>query len=122
MAAKALVAKQLKRVRELTSALPDVTEQISHGHPTFWVKKKVFAYFLDNHHNDGRLALWCIASPGAQQMLVDSNPDHYFVPPYVGKSGWVGVRLDQDNAWPQISAVLESAYETRAAKKPAKKR
>lgn len=116
-APKALVDKQLKRVRELTSSLPDVTEKISHGFPTFFVKKKCFAYFLNNHHDDGRLALWCMAPPGVQAMLVDSNPDLYFIPPYVGVSGWVGVRLDKDSEWPQIAAVLEGAYEARAAKK-----
>jgi len=115
-APKAVVDKQLKRVRALVQELPNVTEKISHGFPTFFVKKKCFAYFLNNHHNDGRLALWCMAPPGAQSMLVDANPDHYFVPPYVGVSGWVGVLLDKAE-WPQIAAVLESAYETRAAKK-----
>jgi len=116
-APKSLADKQLTRVRALVHALPDVTEKLSHGAPTFFVKKKSFANFVDNHHGDGRLALWCMAPPGAQAMLVDSNPDHYFVPPYVGYMGWVGVRLDRDNAWPQIAAVLEAAYETRAAKK-----
>jgi hypothetical protein len=114
---KKLVASQLAKVRELCHALPDVTEKISHSFPTFFVKKKCFAYFLDNHHGDGRLALWLMAAPGAQSMLVDANPDHYFVPPYVGVNGWVGVRLDKDAAWPEIAAVLESAYEERAAKK-----
>jgi hypothetical protein len=117
LASKALVDKQLKRVRELTQRLPGVTEKISHGFPTFFVNKKCFAYFLNNHHQDGRLALWCMAPPGAQAMLVDSNPEHYFVPPYVGHQGWVGVRLDKDAAWPQIAAVLEAAYEARASKK-----
>jgi hypothetical protein len=111
------VGQQLARVRKLCTALAGVTEKISHGHPTFWVKKKCFAYFLDNHHDDGRLALWCMAAPGAQAMLVDSNSEHYFVPPYVGHLGWVGVRLDRDAPWPQIAAVLEGAYEARAAKK-----
>ena len=115
-APKALVDKQLKQVRAFVHALPNVTEKLSHGFPGFFVKKKGFAYFLNNHHGDGRLALWCMAPPGAQAMLVDSNSDHYFVPPYVGVSGWVGVRLDRDAEWPQIAAVLESAYETRAAK------
>jgi hypothetical protein len=116
-APKELVELQLSRVRELCTSLPDVTEKISHGFPTYFVKKKCFAYFLDNHHNDGRLALWCMAPPGAQAMLVDSDSDYYFVPPYVGHQGWVGVRLDKDNEWSQIAAVLENAYETRAAKK-----
>jgi len=112
--------KQLAAVRKFVEQLEDVTEKLSHGHPTYFVKKKCFAYFLDNHHNDGRLALWCAAPPGAQAMLVESNPDVYFVPPYVGYQGWVGVRLDKDAAWPEIAAVLENAYETKQAKKPAK--
>ncbi len=116
-AAPALVRRQLARVRALCDALPNVTEKSSHGSPGFFVNKKCFAYFLDNHHGDGRLALWCMAPPGAQAMLVESEPDHYFVPPYVGHHGWVGVRLDRDNPWPQIAAVLEAAYDARAAKK-----
>ena len=110
-------AKQLARVRALVGKLDGVTEKLSHGSPAFFVGKKCFAYFLDDHHGDGRLALWCMAPPGAQGMLVESNPDHYFVPPYVGHQGWVGVRLDRDNPWPQIAAVLEAAYQARAAKR-----
>lgn len=109
--------KQLAKVRAFVGKLEDVTEKLSHSHPTFFVKKKCFTYFLDNHHGDGRLALWCAAPPGAQQMLVESNPDVYFVPPYVGYQGWVGVRLDKGAAWPEIAAVLENAYETKKAKK-----
>jgi hypothetical protein len=120
-ASAALVRSQLALVRALCGSLPGVTEKLSHGHPTFFVGGKCFAYFLDNHHGDGRLALWCMAPAGAQAMLVDSNPDHYFIPPYVGHRGWVGVRLDRDNAWPQIAAVLEAAYAARAPKRPAKR-
>lgn len=106
---------QLAKVRAFALSLAGASEKSSHGFPTFIVRKKVFAYFCDNHHGDGRLALWCCAPPGAQAMLVESNADHYFVPPYVGYQGWVGVRLDRDAAWSEIAAVLESAYETRAA-------
>jgi hypothetical protein len=109
--------KQLAKVRACCLALPEVTEKPSHGAPTFFYKKRVFVYFLDNHHGDGRLALWCAAPPDAQAMLVDSNPDHYFVPPYVGYRGWVGVRLDRDAAWPEIAAVIESAYQHLQAKR-----
>jgi hypothetical protein len=109
--------RQLKRVRDFVLALPNVTEKSSHGSPGFFVKKKAFAYFLNNHHGDGRLALWCMAPPGAQAMLVDSDEDVYFVPPYVGVNGWIGVRLDKQAPWAQVAAILESAYETRAAKR-----
>ena len=108
---------QLAKVRKFCLALPDVTEQASHGAPTFFFKKKVFVYFLDNHHNDGRLALWCPAPDGAQAMLVDNNPDHYFVPPYVGYRGWIGVRLDRDAAWSEIAAVIESAHQSLLGKR-----
>ena len=108
---------QLAKVRAFVARWPGVTEKVSHGFPGFFVKQRAFAYFLDNHHGDGRLALWCVAPPGAQAMLVDSDADHYFVPPYVGVSGWVGVRLDRSCPWSQIAAILESAYATRVAKR-----
>jgi hypothetical protein len=108
---RALVASQLVRVRALCRELPDVTERPSHGSPTFFVGKRTFAYFLDNHHGDGRLALWCAAPEGAQAMLVDSDPEGYFLPPYVAHRGWVGVRLDRDLPWNQIASVLEAAHQ-----------
>src|SRR5262245_26609249 len=116
-----LVAAQLAKVRALCHALPEVTERPSHGSPAFLVHdKRCFAYFLDNHHGDGRLALWCAAPEGAQAMLVDSNPDHYFLPPYVARSGWIGVRLDRGTPWNEIAMVLENAHQTRY--KPARQR
>jgi hypothetical protein len=111
---RALVASQLAKVRALCSSLPEVTERPSHGSPAFMVnEKRAFAYFLDNHHDDGRLALWCAAPEGAQAMLVDSNPEHYFLPPYVAHLGWIGVRLDRAAPWTEIAAVLEAAHHTR---------
>jgi len=103
-------AAALAKVRKLCSALPEVSERPSHGSPAFLVGKKMFAYFLNNHHGDGRLALWCGVPDGMQRALVDSDPEVYFVPPYVGPSGWVGVRLDRALPWPQIASVLEAAH------------
>ena len=118
----AAAQRKLAKVRTFCAALDEVSEKPSHGAPTFFVNGRVFAYFLDNHHGDGRLALWCASPPGAQAMLVDSDRDVYFVPPYVGCRGWVGVRLDRDAPWPQITSVLETAYDSLNAKKPARKR
>ena len=73
----------LARVRKLCLALPEATEKLSHGSPTFFVKK-TFVMYLDDHHGDGRLALWCAAAPGVQAEMVDQEPDRFFVPPYVG--------------------------------------
>ena len=99
----------LARVRKLCLALPEATEKLSHGSPTFFVKK-TFVMYLDDHHGDGRLALWCAAAPGVQAEMVDQEPDRFFVPPYVGGRGWIGVRLDRDPDWDEIAGVIEDAY------------
>jgi len=75
--------------------LPDTTEKLSHGEPTFFVRKKVYAMFANNHHNDGHVAVWLPAAPGAQATLIATSPRKFFRPPYVGVKGWVGVELDQ---------------------------
>lgn len=101
----------LVRVREICLALPETTERLSHGAPTFFVRgKKTFVMYLDNHHDDGRLALWCAAAAGVQAELVDSEPDRFFRPPYVGHRGWIGVRLDRDLDWDEVAGIAEDAY------------
>jgi hypothetical protein len=105
----------LDRVRELCLSLPETNERLSHGQPAFFVRdKKTFVMYLDNHHDDGRLALWCAAPEGMQAALVDGAPEHYFVPPYVGHRGWIGVRLDRDLDWNEIAGAVEEAYLTVA--------
>jgi hypothetical protein len=106
----------LQRVRKLCLALPEATEKLSHGSPTFFVKK-TFVMYLDDHHGDGRLALWCAAPPGVQGELVDQEADRFFVPPYVGGRGWLGVRLDRDPDWDEIAGIIEDAYREVAPKR-----
>jgi hypothetical protein len=111
----------LAKVRTLCLALPDVTERPSHGAPTFFVAgKRSFLMFHDDHHGDGRLALWCAAPPDAQAQLVASDPEVFFVPAYVGHLGWVWVRLDRKAPWPVVARVIEDAHATRM--KPASRR
>ncbi|MGZ6644509.1 MAG: MmcQ/YjbR family DNA-binding protein [Solirubrobacteraceae bacterium] len=98
-------------------ALPDVTERLSHGRPAWFAHDRQFVMYLDNHHDDGRLALWCAAPEGAQEMLIDAVPEHYFRPPYVGHRGWVGVRLDRELGWEEIAGVIEDAHETVARRR-----
>src|SRR6185295_18912772 len=87
-------------VRAIMAALPEVEEFESHGSPTFRVRGgKVFAAYTINHHGDGRVALVLMAPRGAQAALVKMRPAVYFVPPYVGPSGWLGVELDKGLAW-----------------------
>ena len=108
----------LERVRAICLALPEVTERPSHGAPTWFIKdKRSFVMYLNDHHGDGRLALWCAAPEGAQEMLVEAAADHYFRPPYVGHRGWIGVRLDREVGWEEIAGVIEDAHETIARKR-----
>lgn len=108
----------LEKVRELCGALPEVTERLSHGSPTFFIRdKKTFVMYHDDHHGDGRLALWCAAPPGAQEELVDLEPERFFRPPYVGHRGWIGVRLDRDLSWTEVEGVIRDAYVTVAPKR-----
>ena len=101
----------LARVREFCLALPEATERLSHGSPAFFVRdKKTFVIYLDDHHGDGRLALWCASSKEVQAELVQAEPDVYFIPPYVGHRGWIGVRLDRDASWDEITGIIHDAY------------
>lgn len=86
---------QIERARRICLALPESWEQVAWGEPTWRVRKRMFAMFANNHHRDGRIALWCNAPLGMQEHLVRSAPDRYFVPPYVGAKGWIGIVLDR---------------------------
>ena len=101
----------LGRLRELCLALPETSERPSHGAPTFFVRgKRAFVMVLVDHHGDGRFALWCAAADGMQGLFAGSDPERFFVPPYVGHRGWLGVRLDRDLAWEEIAGIVEDAY------------
>ena len=100
----------LERLRAICLALPEAAERGGVVEHTFRVRDKIFAMFLDNHHGDGRVAMWCKAPPGAQDVLVGSDPARYFVPPYVGHRGWLGVRLDRALDWDELAGICEDAY------------
>jgi len=87
--------KHLRRVQRICHALPETTEKISHGEPTFFVRKKVFAMFSNNHHNDGHIAVCIPAAIGIQEMLIERSPEKFYRPPYVGVRGWVGIELNR---------------------------
>jgi hypothetical protein len=87
--------EHLKRVRRICMSMPGATEKLSHGEPTFFAKKGVFAMFANHHHRDGRIAIWIPAEPGMQAALTKAAPKIYFRPPYVGASGWVGIELGE---------------------------
>jgi hypothetical protein len=116
------IAAAYARVREFCLTLPDTEEKLAWGEPTFRVHGRLFVMFANDHHSDGRIAIWCTAPDGAQRDLVASNATHFFVPPYVGVSGWIGVRLDTGFSWKAIAAIIEEAHRTSAAKAKPKKR
>ena len=109
---------QLERVRRICATMPSVSEKLSHGAPTFFVEKDkgVFTMFVDNHHEDGHLAVWLPAPAGLQSALIGDAPATYFKPPYVGSSGWIGIELDQirDEA---LEIHVREAWELAARKK-----
>jgi hypothetical protein len=86
---------QIARVRQLCLALPETSERLSHGEPTFFVRNKVFVMFANNHHDDRHIAVWLPVPPGFQEDLIQTVPQVFFMPPYVGKRGWVGIELDK---------------------------
>jgi hypothetical protein len=101
----------LARIRAICLAFPETSERPSHGQPTFFVRgKKSFLMVLDDHHGDGRFAIWCAAADGVQQMLLAADPERFFRPPYVGHRGWLGVRLDRGLDWDELEGIAEDAY------------
>lgn len=106
---------QVKRLRRLCLSIPGTTEKISHGEPTFFTPKRVFAMFANNHHGDGHVAVWLPAGPGVQDALVEEAPQIYFRPPYVGPAGWIGVELSRvDDDW--LGSLIREAFQLMAAK------
>jgi hypothetical protein len=101
----------LARIRTICLELPETSERLSHGAPTFFVRgKRAFLMVLTNHHGDGRFAIWCAAAAGMQEMQVDADPERFFRPPYVGHRGWLGVRLDRGLDWDELAGIAEDGY------------
>jgi hypothetical protein len=103
--------RTLERIREICLGLPETSERLSHGAPTFFVReKRAFLMVLTDHHGDGRFAIWCAAGDGVQELLVEAEPERFFRPPYVGYRGWLGVRLDRGLDWDELAGIAEDAY------------
>jgi hypothetical protein len=106
--------EQLARLRSACLALPQTSERPSHGGPAFFIRdKKCFVMFLDDHHGDGRLAIWCAAPDGVQVELVETDPERFFRPPYVGHRGWLGVLLRTVDDH-ELTAIVTEAFRTIA--------
>ena len=111
----------LARLRVIIEAWPETREKLSHGSPTWWGGRKTFATFADNHHGDGRVAVWVKSTFDEQELRVEADPETYFVPPYLGPSGWIGMRLDRDPDWQIVERLLEEGYRMVAPKRASAK-
>jgi len=98
----------MRRVRRICMGMPGCDEKLSHGEPTWFVRKRVFVMFANNHHNDGHVAVWLPTLPGMQASLIEASPDTYFRPPYVGVKGWVGIELDRVGEEELAAHILEA--------------
>lgn len=109
----------LVRLRKMCLGLPEAHEVEAWGAPTFRVRNKLFAMYASagNHHGGGRRAVWCKAGPGNQEVMVQMAPRRFFVPPYVGPSGWVGVWLDGAVDWKELEGLLRDSYRLTAPKR-----
>ncbi len=105
----------VERVRTICLSFPEVTERVSHGAPAFFVKKQFVMLWAHGHHDHQFPHMWCAAPAGVQDELVDTEPERFFRPPYVGSRGWLGVRLDKRVDWDEVTAVCEDAYRTVAS-------
>jgi len=100
----------IERLRRICLSLPDATEKIAWGEPTWRVKGKLFAQLDNHHHGADRLAVWLPAPLGEQESLIFLNAKRFFRPPYVGARGWVGVRIDGRPNWTQVATLVKQAY------------
>lgn len=111
--------RPLTRLRKLCLALPEAHEVEAWGEPTFRVRNKMFAMYAaaGNHHGDGRASVWIKATAPNQSLMVRAAPKRFFVPPYVGPSGWIGIYLDTDPDWNEVAELLRDGYRLVAPKR-----
>jgi hypothetical protein len=107
----------LTTLRRLCLALPETSERLSHGEPAWFVRGKTTFVMYAGHHHDDRVAFWCAAPPGAQDVLVAAAPGRFFRPPYVGHRGWLGVWLDVPVDWDEIGGLVFEAYRAVAPRR-----
>ena len=107
----------LARLTQLALALPETTRRVRGSHAQFLVQKKTFAYFLDDHHGDGIVAVTCKVLPGDSKELAEAQPGRFYLPAYIASRGWVALRLDLGKVnWDEVSELLLGSYALIAPK------
>jgi predicted DNA-binding protein (MmcQ/YjbR family) len=121
MAARTTASDRKSKLSSICLALPNTTREDQDEHAGFRVGKKVFAYYLHNHHGDGIIGFCCKVLPGENERLIQGNPRKFYMPAYVGSRGWVGLRLDRPSAdWAEVKELIRGSYLLTAPKKLAK--
>jgi hypothetical protein len=109
---------RLKKVTTICLRMPEASREITKHHVAFLIRKKPFAYFLENHHGDGIAGLVCKVLRGDNTALIRSNPAKFYLPAYVGPRGWVGLRLDVGEVdWEEVEELVTHSYQMIAPKR-----
>lgn len=118
MTSAAKTRERLSRLAEICLAYPEASRLDQGDHASFLVRKKVFAYYLNNHHGDQIVSVCCKALPGDNQRLIEANPRKFYLPAYIGPRGWAGLRLDLPTVdWAEVKELVRGSYELSAPKK-----
>jgi hypothetical protein len=110
--------KRLVKLTKICLALPEATRDYNGQHAGFQVRKKTFAWFLNDHHGDGMVAVNCKVIRGDNTALAAAQPDRFYIPAYVGPKGWVGLRLDAGEIdWEEVTELVNGSYRLVAPKR-----
>jgi hypothetical protein len=110
--------RRLVRLTKICLSLPESARQLSGHHAGFTVRKKTFAYYLDNHHGDGIIAVTGKVLPGDNEALIAAQPDRFYMPAYIGPRGWVALRLDRCTVdWDEVAELVKTSYRLVAPKR-----
>jgi predicted DNA-binding protein (MmcQ/YjbR family) len=109
---------RLQHITEISLGFPDAVLQYKGPHASYLVRNKVFAYYLSNHHDDGIVGLNCKVLPGDNSALIRTDPVRFYMPPYVGPRGWVGLRLDVGEIdWNEVAELIQGSYQLTAPRR-----
>ncbi|HKI04545.1 MAG TPA: MmcQ/YjbR family DNA-binding protein [Thermoanaerobaculia bacterium] len=118
MTAESQEDRRLVSLTEICLAFPEATRRDMGKHASFLVRKKTFAYFLDDHHGDGIVSLCCKTSLGENADMIAQNPDRFYMPAYIGPKGWVALRLDVGEVdWDEVAHLVANSYRLVAPKR-----
>ena len=118
MTSEAKTRERLALLSQISLALPETSREDQGSHASFIIRKKVFAYYLNNHHGDGIVSVCCKVLPGDNQRLIAASPHKFYLPAYIGPRGWIGLRLDLPTVdWAEVQELLRGSYAQIAPKK-----